>query len=267
MKSSHILSVLFGTLVCLFASSANAQQFRAKQYEGFTVWLDCINHGAIAFRYELTADDGSESRPEDNYVVDTSVPAECQPANGNSYRTSSVPVGQVGTYDRGHLVPVNHMDDSLQSMRDTYYVTNILPQASAFNQDEGAWFHTEVISECYRDITDLSIWGGVIFGDDATDDYFLDTHRVVTPDFWWKLIMRADTNTYVAWLFPNSQSVDVGSIDQYVVDISYLQPRLEFTPDFGDIAEATAATESWPVSRSNFRGMTLRCEGQTTSLS
>ena len=43
-------------------------------------------------------------------------------------------------------------------MKDTFFITNLLPQQSTFNQGKGAWFATEKISECYRDLSRLSIW-------------------------------------------------------------------------------------------------------------
>lgn len=35
----------------------------------------------------------------------------------------------------------------------------------------------------------------------AANDVFVDTHNVITPDRWWKVIYRVDTNTYIAWIF------------------------------------------------------------------
>jgi endonuclease G len=40
-------------------------------------------------------------------------------------------------------------------------MTNILPQAA--NMNRGAWLLTEEITECYRDIDELLVIGGVIW--------------------------------------------------------------------------------------------------------
>lgn len=120
--------------VCLAGS---AERFHQVDYEGFTVWLDCTNHGAVAFRYELTEDRRNYGRSDD-FRIDSSVPGACQPTSAASYRTDAVPVEEVGTFDRGHLVPANHMDNSRRALEDTFYVTNILPQSSDFNQEGGA---------------------------------------------------------------------------------------------------------------------------------
>ena len=67
-------------------------------------------------------------------------------------------------------------------------MANILPQAA--NMNRGAWYRTEKIIECYRDIDELLVLGGVIWGDNPNDDYFLASHGVATPDAFWKLILR-----------------------------------------------------------------------------
>ena len=158
------------------------------------------------------------------------------------------------------------MDGSIDSLKDTFFVTNILPQSSAFNQSKGAWFQTESIVECYRDITPLVVWGGVIWGDDAGNDFFIQTHGIKTPDCWWKLIYRQDTDEYVAWLFPNHRSARASDIDNFLISIVDLKAELEFVPDFGAIEDTDSATvtpqASWPVSAS---GDNLICEGKSTS--
>ena len=236
-----------------------------KQYRGFTVWLDCSrHHGAEAFYYDIKKDTGNAKR-KGSFKTDPSVPAECQPNNGRSYRTATVDPA-TGTWDRGHLVPANHMDSSAESLKETFFVTNILPQNSTFNQSSGAWFQTEIITECYRDITPLAIWGGVIWGNDTRNDFFVQTHGIATPDYWWKLIYRKDKKEYVAWLFPNHRSARAANINDYLISVTDLKAALRFVPDFGAIEDLDAANttplSSWPVTKA---GSKLTCGGQTTS--
>ena len=49
-------------------------------------------------------------------------------------------------------MPANHMDDDRTRIRQTNFITNILPQVSQMNRC--VWLQTEEIVECYRDI-----WG------------------------------------------------------------------------------------------------------------
>ncbi|HIG39559.1 MAG TPA: hypothetical protein EYQ14_03340, partial [Gammaproteobacteria bacterium] len=37
-------------------------------------------------------------------------------------------------YDRGHLVPANHLDYSKKAIKQSNYMTNILPQAANMNR-------------------------------------------------------------------------------------------------------------------------------------
>lgn len=63
-----------------------------------------------------------------------------------------------------------------------------MPQAS--NMNRGAWLLTKEITECYRDIDELLIISGVIWGDNPDDDIYVDSHGVKTPDAFWKVIIR-----------------------------------------------------------------------------
>ena len=260
--------LLAASVLLIFAGGVqSAPDIYEKEYLGFTVWLDCDqHHGAVAFYYEIGADTGNAKR-KGRFKTDPSVPSECQPNSGRSYRTATVDPA-TGTWDRGHLVPANHMDGSPDAIKDTFFVTNILPQNSIFNQSKGAWSRTETITECYRDITTLAVWGGVIWGDDASNDFFTQTHGIKTPDYWWKLIYRQDTGAYVAWLFPNHRSARVANIDDYLISIADLKAELEFVPDFGAVEDTEAAavtpSSSWLVERS---GSNLICEGRSTSKS
>jgi endonuclease G len=38
----------------------------------------------------------------------------------------------------------------------------------------GAWLLTEEITECYRDIDELLIMGGVLWGDNPNDNFFTE---------------------------------------------------------------------------------------------
>lgn len=79
-------------------------------------------------------------------------------------------------YDRGHQVPANHLNTSEEAIKATNTMTNILPQAA--NMNRGAWLRTEEIIECYRDISELLVIGGVIWGNNAADDFFVVSHGV-----------------------------------------------------------------------------------------
>ena len=93
-------------------------------YEGFTVWLDCKERAAVKFRYNAQRDTGNVKR-YDRFMLDPTVPAACQQLSTQAY-------GQ--GYDRGHQVPANHLDASNVAIKQSNYLTNILPQTAQMNR-------------------------------------------------------------------------------------------------------------------------------------
>ena len=71
----------------------------------------------------------------------------------------------------------------------------------------------------------------MIWGDDESNDVFVDTHNVKTPDRWWKLIYRGDTNTYIAWVFNNDQNEKKAVMKDRIKTIEQLHNLLEFVPE------------------------------------
>jgi endonuclease G len=163
-------------------------------YEGFTVWVDCEKRGAVKFRYNAQHDTGSAKR-SDSFYLDPNVPSECQQTTAKAYGNN---------YDRGHQVPANHLDSSEVAIKQSNFMTNVLPQAA--NMNRGAWLLTEEIIECYRDIDELLVIGGVIWGNNPADDYFVQSHGVKTPDAYWKVVIRGtgQDERAIAWIVPNS---------------------------------------------------------------
>ncbi len=203
-------------------------------YEGFTVWLDYRERGPVKFRYNAQRDTGSAPRAED-FKLDPNVPAECQ-------QTSAAAYGQ--GYDRGHQVPANHLDASPVAIKQSNYMTNILPQVAQMNR--GAWLLTEEIVECYRDIDELLVLGGVIWGDNAADDFFVKSHGIRTPDAFWKVIVRGHGDA-IAWIVPNTKDATKAKLDSYIVTVEQIEKltgeRLPVTRD----ARTAKPKGSWVV--------------------
>ena len=235
MRRLLFISLLFPSVI--FA------EILTLDYEGFTIWIDCDKRGAVRFEYKATRDTGNHKR-RSQFYVDKSVPSRCHQTSNKSYRRKK---GNKPTYDRGHLVPVNHLDYSKESIRQSNYMTNILPQVSTMNR--GAWLLTEEIIECYRDESNLTIIGGVIWGNDRRDDYFLKSHDVATPDAYWKLIYNDEA--VIAWIVPNSSKAKRSQLDRYLVSVNDLERELG--EKFSDVPERwkrLKPSRSWPIPKS-----------------
>lgn len=204
------------TLLCLLTISvAEAEVLRLDYTGGFTVWLDCAQRGAVKFQYNAQRDTGDAKRSS-SFYLDSKVPARCQQTSTDSYKR---PPGDKPTYDRGHLVPANHLDHSSEAIKQTNTITNILPQVASMNR--GAWKHTEEIIECYRDIDELLVIGGVLWGNDASNDFFVSSHGITTPDAFWKAIIRP--GRVIAWIIPNSEVAKYKVLDSYLVSVRKIE--------------------------------------------
>ena len=200
--------------------SAAPPLFRV-DYEGFTVWLDCKEHGMARFRYNAQRDSGEFPR-ESSYRLDPQVPYECQPSSANTFKTDDP---RALTYERGHQVPVNHLDHSELAVKQSNYMTNVLPQTYQLNR--GAWLRTEEIVECYRDSTELLVLGGAVWGNrkrDKANDWFVGSHNLRTPDWFWKVVIRGDGQT-IAWWIPNDEKATRLNLDTYLIKPAQLQVK------------------------------------------
>ena len=206
-------------------------------YPGFTVWLDCSQRGAIKFQYVAQHDSGNFKR-YNKFYLDPNIPAECQQKTAKAYGTK---------YDRGHLVPANHLDASEAAIKATNTMTNILPQAA--NMNRGAWLQTEEIIECYRDIDELLVMGGVIWGNNPTDDYFVESHEVKTPDAFWKVIIRGtgQDERVIAWVVPNTQEATRKRLDHYLVSVDELERMTGEKIPVTDYAKHDKPNQSWMI--------------------
>lgn len=223
-------------LLALSFNTSNAE-IRQVNYPGFTLWLDCNQHGAIQFQYHITKDIGNLPRVE-KFSLDPSVPASCQPSSAAAYGNG---------YDRGHLVPANHMDFSQAAITASNYMTNVLPQTA--NMNRGAWLATEELIECYRDIEDLNVIGGVIWGNNSADDYFVKSHNVKTPDAYWKVVIRGSGHyeQSIAWIVPNTKDAVRNKVDQYIVSVSTLEKITGITIPVQDKVSKPAKTWITPI--------------------
>ncbi|MCX7087117.1 MAG: DNA/RNA non-specific endonuclease [Methylococcales bacterium] len=206
-------------------------------YPGFTVWLDCAQRGAVKFQYVAQRDNGTADR-YDNFFLDPNVPADCQQKSAKAYGLK---------YDRGHQVPANHLDVSAAAIKASNTMTNILPQAA--NMNRGAWLLTEEIIECYRDISELLVIGGVIWGNNPADDYFVASHGIKTPDAFWKVIVRGgkQDEQAIAWVVPNTQDATRKNLDRYLVSVDEVEQMTGEKIPVADYAKHEKPAHSWLI--------------------
>jgi endonuclease G len=245
---SLLLIAFAGLTACGGGSTTTPQQtsFPANRlsldYGGFRLLYDCDLKSAIRFEYKLDKDTGNFNRPA-TFNLDPNLLKNCgQQLSTNSY--ASV----VSGWDRGHLVASNHMDYDAAYLLSANYMTNVVPQLASFNQ--GLWKETETITECYRELAPIKVIGGVIYSD-TSNDFFISSHGIKSPDFFWKTLITTDSNNQtetISWLFPNQNGL--ANLNSYIVSIDELERRVgaDFIGlELGSAIKMQKASKSWEL--------------------
>ncbi len=91
--------------------------------------------------------------------------------------------------------------------------------------------------------------GGVIWGNNASDDYFVQSHGVKTPDAFWKVIVRGtgQDERAIAWIVPNSQDAKRGNLDSYLVTVDDIERATGESIPVADYAKHDKPSTSWLI--------------------
>jgi endonuclease G len=215
-------------------------------HSGYTLRYDCDARMARRFEYTLGVDTGNAARPSGFSAHDPLMPVGCgEQLSGASY--ASVEPG----WDRGHLVPANARDTSDADIAETFLMSNVVPQRSAFNQ--GVWADAERVAECQRDVHPVRVAGGVAWGTataDVANDRFTASHGLPTPERLWMVIVRQTPAgaEALAWTFVNSDSPgtligQLRSVDELAAEYGADAVGLS---DLDPAVRAQRPTSVWP---------------------
>lgn len=185
-------------------------------FDAFTLSYNCEKRGYNWSHYKTFADMGNLKRFTP-FHVEERLPRHCRQFTTDSYKS---PKG-APSFDRGHGVDQNPFDHNRELMRQTNSFANIVPQNSTLNR-QGLWRYTEKLTECLRDGELMDIYAGVYWGADSSNDYFVNSHGVVTPDYLWKIII-SETGRAVAWLMPNTSVPTEDNAEQFLVSPAYIE--------------------------------------------
>lgn len=91
-------------------------------------------------------------------------------------------------YDRGHLTPAGDMVFSREAMSETFYMSNMCPQAAAFNR--GIWKDLEdQVREWVRLYGTAYVVSGPVLSKPAEEYPSIGESKVAVPDFFYKVIL------------------------------------------------------------------------------
>lgn len=162
------------------------------QYTGMTVSFNPTEHVPNWVAYELTAEEATGTEPRyNNFREDTDVAGCATPAD---YRNTG--------FDRGHMAPAADMKWNQEAMRESFLMTNIVPQVHVVNR--GAWSSLE--DKCRaRAVADSAVY--IVCGPVLTDpiDFRIGQTGVAVPRRFFKVILSpyADPPTAIGFLMPN----------------------------------------------------------------
>lgn len=200
-------------------------------YTAFQVNYSCTHRGYNYLRYVTVPDSGYFSREEKFELEPALDGTDCpNQKTANTYRqTPGQPL-----YHRGHGTHQNIWDHSREIMQFSNRMTNVVPQNGVQNTD-GLWRELEKRVECARDLTTVTVYLGNEWGNDSSNDYFVKSHGVTTPDYLWRIhTYKSHPNIAFAWLIPNDPKA--GAKDDLAYRIS-----------LDELRRLTADDYSWPI--------------------
>jgi len=167
------------------------------------------NEQAYWVYYELTPEliNGTQSRTND-FRADPSV----------STGSASLEDYEEPVYDRGHLCPAGDMKLNLTSMSETFFLSNMSPQAASFNR--GIWSTLEdQVREWALKYSKLYVVTGPIFKDNIG---VIGENKVTVPGYYYKVLFDGN-NKMIGLILPNASSSK--SLDQFVVTIDEIEKQ------------------------------------------
>jgi len=188
--------------------------------------------------YHLTADETHKLfARSDKFTEDPllQVPA----AENSDYKGSG--------YDKGHLAPAADMGWREDVMRESFYLSNMSPQAPAFNR--GGWKHLEELVRYWaQECGSVYVVTGPVFQENMPA---IGAGQVAVPGLFYKVILRYDGHHTqgIGFLMPN-QSCNL-TLQQYAVPIDSVEKvaRINFFPALPDeqerVVEKTICLSCW----------------------
>lgn len=182
----------------------------------YSILYNCEKRGYEHYNYITRPDTGNAKR-KSGFFHDERLPKRCRQFSVGSYKTH----GSHPKFDRGHGVPVNHFDYNQDIADSTNSFSNVVPHSAPLNR-RGLWRYTDKLIECERENGPVEVYGGVIWGEDVDNDYFVKSHGITTPDYLYKIIIKANGDMN-AWVMPNSPVATESTASRYLVSVSEIE--------------------------------------------
>lgn len=178
-------------------------------HTGYVLLYNEIHEQATWVAYELTREETTKSAERSNkFLVDPQI--NTGSANDGDYAGSG--------YDRGHLAPAADLSWSEQSMKESFYYSNMSPQVPSFNR--GVWKRLEEqVRDWAVELNQIFVVTGPLLSDTLSRK--IGANRVTVPRYYYKAIVDTINRKGIAFVLPNQASSD--SLQRFVITIDSLQ--------------------------------------------
>jgi len=201
-------------------------------HHGYSLSYNEKHEQANWVAYELTTDKTVARYSRTNkFLIDPQV--QTGSADNEDYEASG--------YDRGHLAPAADMEWSEESVKESFYYSNMSPQLPSFNR--GIWKHLE---EFVREAAINSEAIYVVTGPVLTDGLSTIGHNHVSvPKYYYKVLLdyKDPEKKGIAFILPNESSPL--SLSNFAVTIDSVEKitHINFFPTLSSQDEASLEKE------------------------
>ncbi len=235
--------IILSTLLLCFASLSISAQTLAPKSEGeivehkyYTLAYTEEHEQALWVHYHLTSEMLETSvKRKDNFRADPSV------TSGSATLADYSKSG----YDRGHLCPAADMGANAESMSESFFMSNMSPQAPSFNR--GGWKRLEEqVRTWAKQKGEIYVTTGPVFSDNIGSI----GGNVTVPGYYYKVIYDPATERAYASIMPNTKIE--GSLDAFTTTVDRVEELtgIDFLEELPD--ELENRIEAQKVSMSSF---------------
>lgn len=188
----------------------------------------------VAERLDGAETGGAEPRTNE-FAPDPALP-ESERAVPADYRRSG--------FDRGHLAPAADFSTSTEHMRESFYLSNIVPQVGENNRGVWARLESQVRRLARAHGTVFVVTGPVFDAQPARIG-----SGVAVPGALFKVVIDPARGRAVAWLIPNKAGIGEDDWDRYRVPVRQVEAAagLDFSPELPAAQQDALETSRSPL--------------------
>ena len=138
-------------------------------------------------------------------------------------------------YDRGHLVPAADMSFDQEAMSETFYMSNMSPQAPQFNR--GIWVNIETQVRAWaQKFGKIYVVSGPVLNKSAEEFSSIGKNQVSVPEFYYKVIL--------APVYKDDDDKKTPEDSESVMAIGFIIPNQKCEKQFWDYAVSVDEVEN-----------------------